>query len=589
MNKIILFILGMGISFYMFMMDFFLVMATSPVPSPKFSYTPKHAPAHIPNPTDDFYAPVPSNYYSPALSPVEKSNISTIVESSEFQEIIVDMFEEGATYGIAQKGYTVNSSVYQVSPEATATGAIYGGYQILYSLYGDSPDYQAFIQPYKDMDNGGIFGEAWGQVFPVNTIYGTFTYGEMRLDAAIDSVTGEIKACVLSFQSGFEKTVDKFISKIKNNFYCPVKPDFECDEYGLTYPSRVKAYALSGPNKANEYTRAAFIWFEDAVLDVLPESTYCCFLKEGPINDYFRRTLYIVTGERLPDSLTYRGFNVWSNSKVIMGEYLPDIEGKANFATFTYRGEAGGYYFYRLTSDVLSHYSNYPAMDYYYPYISFHMSEKDFIAYYVDNAGKLSVGGVLLSPVQPSVKGFPQPGNVYNPSDMQEYNNNQREKIEECPVISPQSEPYPGSVPAPAVEPLPGTHSLPLIITDPATGEMTVKPVELPEPAPGGDKVIDPDTGQEVTDKNLSPYMFDLSKKFPFCVPFDLIECVKILKQKPVAPSFEWTLRVDMINFEYTFKIDLACFEPAAKVCRIMFTLLFIVSLVLATRGMIRG
>ena len=116
MNKIILFILGIGISFYMFMMDFFLVMATSPVPSPKFSYTPKHTPAHIPNPTDDFYTPVPSNYYSPALNPVEKSNISTIVESSEFQEIIVDMFEEGATYGIAQKGYTVNSSVYQVSP-----------------------------------------------------------------------------------------------------------------------------------------------------------------------------------------------------------------------------------------------------------------------------------------------------------------------------------------------------------------------------------------------------------------------------------------------------------------------------------------
>lgn len=579
--KVLVFIM---LSFLMFMVKSFSVMATSPAPAPNFSYRPVHVPESVPGSSNDVSLPVPVGNCSPALTPAERTDIEIIIESSEVQEVVIDMFEEGAEYGISQRGYAVNSQVYQVSPEATAMAVMYSGYQALYALYGDDPDYQYFIQPYKDTDSNSLFGD----FLPMNTILGTFTYGEIRLDALIDEKTGEIKAAVLSYQDGFESTVEKFLSKVSNNFYLPAKPDFECDAYGLTQLSAVPAYSYRVDSACDFEIR----WIDSSVLASIPPH-FCCYLKR-PLGDSYQRQLVLVSTEPLPSQgafyhsggMTYGPKSNFSNVAVNFKSEFGMFKSE-----FWLSGIENGYYFYVGYS--LAHRMAAPApgfSDYYYPYVSFNMSLDEFKAYYVDNAGELSVGGVLLTPVQPSSQAFPQPGNVYNPSDLQDYNNDQRKKIEECPVINPQSEPYPGSSPAPGVESKPGT--LPQIIPDPATGGITVLPVvpsPNPNPLPGGDPVIDPGTGEEIDNGDLAPYMFDLSRKFPFCVPFDLVKCVKVLKQKPAAPSFEWTLRVGMIDFEYTFRIDLTDFEPAAKVCRVMFTLLFIVSLIVVTRNLIRG
>lgn len=521
-----------------------------------------------------FPQPKPNINVSPGFNAVDGNNALKIVESPATQEAILQKIEGGAEYGMSQKGYVPN-------PVLEGVSIVYSAYQALSALYGDDPDYQCFIQPYKDMDNGGIFGEAWGQLFPLNTIYGTFVYGEIRLDALIDEKTGEVKAAVLSYQNGFEETVDNFLKKVSNNFYCPVKPDFDCDAYGLSKPAPVFGYSYNVAKGGEHF----FIvqTFGDDVLAALPEDAYCCYVKHMQ-RDETLRDLVVVTSTPL-DAGSFKSYT-FAQSKNIPIIYSESMLGEESFRGIGYKG---GYYFY-IAPHALRMWANLASFDYYYPYISFHMELNDFMSYYVDNAGELSVGGVLLTPVQPSSQGFPQTGNIYNPSDLQDYNNDQKKKIEECPIISPDTAPYPGSAPAPGVEP--ERWILPQIIPDPATGGITVSPIApVPDSGlfPSDDPVIDPETGQEIDNGALAPYMFDLSKKFPFCVPFDLIKCVKILKQKPAAPSFDWTLRVDMINFEYTFHIDLACFEPAAKVCRIMFTLLFIVSLIVVTRNMIRG
>lgn len=527
--------------------------------------------------------PKPNVNVSPNFNAIDGNNALKLVESSEIQGAILEKIEGGAEYGMSQKGYIPN-------PILEGTAVVYNVYQALSALYGEDPEYQVFIQPYKDMDNGGIFGEAWGQIFPVNTIYGTFVYGEIRLDVAIDSATGDILACYLSFQDGFEQTVDNLLSKLNNNFYCPVAPPAECEEYGLTQLAPVPDYSMEFYGDGNP----SYIYYSRPTSDDLnsfSENHFVCYLKDTTDSLVTRRLLLVTSGEAYPYTNigSVHGWTQWGGSYALEPMLL-DINNYNIYSLMGFKlvAQSGQYNFY-LAGDSFSHNLSERALKYYYnfSYCSYSMSVDDFVAYYVDNAGEMSVGGIAFTPVQPSSQAFPQPGNVYNPADLQDYNENQRKKIEECPVINPESEPYPGSEPAPGVEP--EKRTLPQIMPDPATGAITVLPSPVPDPDSGGEPVIDPETGEKNDNGDLAPYMFDLSKKFPFCVPFDLINCVKILKQKPSAPSFEWTLKVDMINFEYTFHIDLACFEPAAKVCRIMFTLLFIVSLVVITRNMIRG
>ena len=80
-----------------------------------------------------------------------------------------------------------------------------------------------------------------------------------------------------------------------------------------------------------------------------------------------------------------------------------------------------------------------------------------------------------------------------------------------------------------------------------------------------------------------------LKTVFPFSIPFDLIEAIKILNKKPKEPRFEYTFKIDKINFEYTFVIDFKKVEPLVYIFRYGILLLFIVSLILLTRTIIRG
>ncbi|MBQ7067252.1 MAG: hypothetical protein IJN92_10575 [Lachnospiraceae bacterium] len=527
--------------------------------------------------------PKPDISVSPKFNAVDGSNALKIAEDPTFQKAIIKKFENGAKYGMSQKGYTPNPVIEGVS-------LAYSGYEALYALYGSDPDYQYYIRPYQDMDT-----DIWGNEYVgVNVVIGTFMYGEERLDAVIDAKTGEILNSVISFREGFEDSVDECISKIKDNFYCPIEPSFECEQYGLTNLSKVVAYDyVVDPDDKDVYV-AHLTWFDD-IIDVVPSEHFCCFLKDGPSKyDMMSRTMMLVTKEKLPvvgESVPYLWRDVIISDKI--GEFTMynhlSPPATASKTGFIYKGQHGGFHFYHLNVG-LQYNVTWLNYDYYYPYLTLRKTIDEFISFYEDNAGELSVGGILFTPVQPSTQAFPQPGNVYNSDKMTEYTEKQDKKIEECPIISPQSEPYPGSTPAPGVEAEPGiaTRALPVIIPDPATGGLIDIYPSIDDVIDTG-PVIDPSSGEEIGSNELSPYQFDLSKKFPFCVPFDLIKSIKILKKDPVAPSIKWTLKADIINFEYTFNIDLKDFEPVAKISRILSTLAFIMALIMATRNLIRG
>ena len=83
--------------------------------------------------------------------------------------------------------------------------------------------------------------------------------------------------------------------------------------------------------------------------------------------------------------------------------------------------------------------------------------------------------------------------------------------------------------------------------------------------------------------------MVDLSKFFPFCVPYDLVRLIKVLDAEPKAPKFETTLKYDKLGINEKITLDLALFDDVASVCRLCELILVILGLILVTRDLIRG
>lgn len=79
----------------------------------------------------------------------------------------------------------------------------------------------------------------------------------------------------------------------------------------------------------------------------------------------------------------------------------------------------------------------------------------------------------------------------------------------------------------------------------------------------------------------------NLTTKFPFCLPFDLVNSFKVLQAEARAPRFEWNMKVDRFDIDETIEIDLEPFTPVAEILRILILLGFIVGLILLTRQII--
>ncbi|RHQ44528.1 MULTISPECIES: hypothetical protein [unclassified Roseburia] len=105
------------------------------------------------------------------------------------------------------------------------------------------------------------------------------------------------------------------------------------------------------------------------------------------------------------------------------------------------------------------------------------------------------------------------------------------------------------------------------------------------------DDVIDDSTNPDppTDDKDNQLKYEGWTTIFPFCIPFDLVRCFEVLKAKPVAPDWEYTLRVDSLNFEYTFHLNFNKVRPLVTIFRTGVLLTFIVGLILVTRNIIKG
>lgn len=97
------------------------------------------------------------------------------------------------------------------------------------------------------------------------------------------------------------------------------------------------------------------------------------------------------------------------------------------------------------------------------------------------------------------------------------------------------------------------------------------------------------DTDTALND-SLADYKTEgLAGLFPFCIPFDLINCIRLLVATGEAPCWVFPFKVPMLGLEETITIDLAKWDSVAAICRSVETLLFIGLLISRTREFVRG
>lgn len=140
------------------------------------------------------------------------------------------------------------------------------------------------------------------------------------------------------------------------------------------------------------------------------------------------------------------------------------------------------------------------------------------------------------------------------------------------------NKPDPGTGKDPDKNPDPDPNPKP----DPGTGK---DPDKNPDPDPNPKPDPNPDTGKD-TDNNA--FTADLKELFPFCIPFDIVDCFRLFNAEPETPRVKVPIHFGIVDKDYTFDIDLKDFNDVAGVCRTSFLILFMVGLGFATSRVIK-
>ena len=116
--------------------------------------------------------------------------------------------------------------------------------------------------------------------------------------------------------------------------------------------------------------------------------------------------------------------------------------------------------------------------------------------------------------------------------------------------------------------------------------QQSTLPPEIDDGGTDSDSGTSSDTWQPPS--NPGQFALDLTKYFPFCIPFDLYDLFTCLNADPVAPVIRWELPMPG-GSTYPIELDLSPFNSVAQLLRRMQLLLFCVGLAIKTRDLIKG
>ena len=106
------------------------------------------------------------------------------------------------------------------------------------------------------------------------------------------------------------------------------------------------------------------------------------------------------------------------------------------------------------------------------------------------------------------------------------------------------------------------------------------------DPATG--KLINPNNG-ELTDPDMSDVVNkvnkygDITKLFPFCIPFDLVKLIKGMSAEKAPPVFHFEHKFKGINYTFVVDVDLSDYDKYIKIFRFGLQVLFVIALMFLT------
>lgn len=103
------------------------------------------------------------------------------------------------------------------------------------------------------------------------------------------------------------------------------------------------------------------------------------------------------------------------------------------------------------------------------------------------------------------------------------------------------------------------------------------------------DTIEIPETSTEDETSNKFKFPSIFINKFPFCIPFDIYNAFRMLSSPPQAPKFDYDFVIPSLGVNEHYSIDFTQFETLATVLRWFLSVLFMIILIVATRGLIKG
>ncbi len=172
----------------------------------------------------------------------------------------------------------------------------------------------------------------------------------------------------------------------------------------------------------------------------------------------------------------------------------------------------------------------------------------------------------------------------------------------ETPDKDPDKEPAKDPDKEPAKDPDKKPEKQPGILVNPLTGNY-IDPVTGYDIDPKTGLLIDPETGELIDPKNLPDSdddsggggggsgglpgavsgFGDITKLFPFCIPFDIIRLIQGMKAQEAPPVFHFEYHFDSINYTFSFDVDLSDYAKYIKIFRFGMQIFYALALMFLT------
>lgn len=141
-------------------------------------------------------------------------------------------------------------------------------------------------------------------------------------------------------------------------------------------------------------------------------------------------------------------------------------------------------------------------------------------------------------------------------------------------------------------------NTAPDILINPSTGNY-IDPNTGFDIDPKTGYLIDPESGKLIDPKNLPDSgsgsggsgdlpgavngFGDITKLFPFCIPFDIIRLIQGMKAQEAPPVFHFEYHFDSINYTFSFDVDLSDYAKYIKIFRFGMQIFYALALMFLT------